>query len=121
MIDLSNNDEMQEWWKTPENMRIVRIIREVGVWVLGNFDGCSCCDFKIRNVEIDISCGKGRDRGLWIYSPSLDYWDEVTPNGNNVDLLRPIAEEVIRQVEKSDGRGPIPVHYHEWKNTDSGT
>lgn len=107
---------IEEWWRTPENLRVVRILQEIGADVLGNFDGCCCCGFKIRNVEIDISCGKGRDRGLWIYSPSLDYWDGKSENGSEEELLRPIAEEVQRQVQNSDMRGPLPIHYHEWVN-----
>lgn len=95
-----------------ENMRTAALIKDVGVESLGDFSECTCCDFKVRNVEVDISCGKGRERGLWISSPSLYYY------GEDPSLLKPIAEEVARQVEHSDGRGPLPIHFHAWERED---
>lgn len=88
---------------------VLELIREVGVHRLANWDGCICSHFSIRNVNVDMSCGKGRDRGLWIESRSGDY-----ENGDHDALLRPIAEEVVRQAA-TDGRGPMPIHFHEWK------
>ena len=85
----------------PEHMKVVDLIREVGVDRLGAFDGCACCRFNVRNVDVRIGCGKGPERAVWISSPSLDYEDEA--------LLRPIADEIVRQVEAMDGRGPIGV------------
>lgn len=98
----------------PEHLYVVDLIREVGVGRLGFFDGCTCCSFSVRTVDVDVSCGKGRERAVWISSRSLDYWDQSTPNGNDESLLRPIAEEVAKQVENADGRGPIPLHFHPW-------
>lgn len=96
----------------PENEVVVDLLRDVGVDRLGYFDGCVCCHFKVRNVEIGVSCGKGRDRGIWVSSASLDYYDREL-KGLDEALLRPIAEEVQRQIEASeDGRGPIPIHLH---------
>jgi hypothetical protein len=97
----------------PEHEIVVDLIREVGVARLGHFDGCVCCHFNVRNIEIAISCGKGDERGLWISSPSLDYYLEGTKDDSDPKLLRPIAEEVRRQVEAADTRGPLPVHFHE--------
>lgn len=97
-----------------EPEEVLALVKEIGVGRLGGADGCMCLHFNIRRVDIDVSCGKGRDRGLWISSRSMDYWDSSTANDSSIKMLRPIAEEVARQVEDSDGRGPVPIHYHEW-------
>lgn len=92
---------------------VLAIIKELGIYRLGNCDGCVCSSFSLRNVHVDISCGKGTDRAVRVYSHSGDY-DE-----GHDELLRPIAEEVQRQVEGSDMRGPAPIFFEEWKNTSS--
>lgn len=99
---------VEESWRMSEVEKVVAIIKEVGVWRLGNFDGCCCCKFGLRNVDISVSCGKGGSRGVTVSSDSLDYYE--TASGVGPDVLRPIAEEAARQVENSDGRGPCPVH-----------
>lgn len=90
-----------------EAKEVVELIREVGVFRLGMCDGCICCHFSVRNVDVYIACGKGVDRGIWVSSQSMSYdngeWGDGEP-------LNEIAEEVHRQVEGSDMRGPIPVH-----------
>lgn len=80
----------------------IKLLREVGVHRIGGMDGCSCCEFKIQNIEISVSCGKGMERGIRIFSPSLDYYPDSSE-------LLPVAEEVRRQVEKNDGRGQCPI------------
>lgn len=89
----------EESWKMSEPEKVVAIIKEVGAWRLGNWDGCTCSRFSIRNVDIDISCGKGGPRRVRVSSPSCDYID------GDPDL-RTIGEEVARQVQESDGRSP---------------
>jgi hypothetical protein len=98
----------------PMHMVVVDLIREVGVIRLGNFDGCACCRFSVRDVDVEVGCGKGGERAVWVSSPSLEYWDGATANGNDEALLRPIAEEVVRQVSEADGRGPLMVYLHEF-------
>lgn len=93
-----------------EDRQVLDLIKEVTIYRLGNWDGCSCSHFSVRNVNVDISCGKGRDRGIFVHSNSMDYDD--------VELLRPIAEEVKRQVEECDGRGPISFYLQKWKRSD---
>ncbi len=104
----------------PEHEVVVDLIREVGVGRLGNFDGCVCCHFEVRNVSVDVACGKGRNRGVWVSSGSLDYYDQEQ-NCLDESLLRPIADEVKRQIEDADGhmRGTIAAHCRAWcKSTD---
>lgn len=102
--------DVEQSWKMDEPEKVVAIIKEVGVWRLANWDGCICSRFSIRNVDVDISCGKGSDRGIRIDSPSMDYWNEDTADDCDEKLLRPIAEEVKRQIENGgDHRGPIPI------------
>ena len=100
-------DKIEEWWRASEPERVVAVLRDVGMWRLANHDGCTCGSASIRNVDIDVSCGKGRPRGIWVSSGSMDYEDK--------EDLRPIAEEVQRQIQESDHRGEIPIHLHEWR------
>lgn len=91
---------------------VVDLVREIGVSRLIGYDGCYCGQFEVRRVKVDIACGKGRDRAIWIWSHSDDFCNsEYKPDEEN---LRPIAEEVARQVEESDWRGPLPIHYRKW-------
>jgi hypothetical protein len=100
---------VEQSWKMSEPEKVLAIIKEVGTWRLANFDGCVCSSFSIRNVEVDISCGKGRDRAVRVYSCSFDYEE------NHDELLRPIAEELKRQIEESCHRGLIPISFKPWK------
>lgn len=80
---------------------VARIIREVGCDTLGNWDGCCCSSFSIRNVDVEIRCGKGGDEhAVYVHSVSMDYDDK--------ELLRLIAAEVAKQVDEKSGRaGPV--------------
>ncbi len=95
-----------------EQEQVVALIREVGINRLGNWDGCCCSRFSIRNVDVDIACGKGRHQGLWISSGSLDYGDTDAEQERS---LRPIADEVVSQLrEKSSRDDNWKVHFREW-------
>lgn len=85
---------------------VLALVKSLGIWRLGNLDGCCCSRFSLRNVDVDIACGKGRKRGVYVSSASMDYDDP--------ELLRPIAEEVRQQLEECDHRGPAPIHLREW-------
>jgi hypothetical protein len=85
----------EESWKMSEPEKVVAIIKEVGAWRLGNWDGCTCSHFSIRNVQIDVGCGKGSPRNVHVSSRSGDY------DGENA-ALRMIGEEVARQVQEAD-------------------
>ena len=101
----------EESWKMTEPDKVVALIREVECWRLGNWDGCVCSHFSIRNVNVDISCGKGRDQAVWMYSGSLDYWDGVSANDCDAEMLAPIMDEVIRQLAEQSGRGGTFARY----------
>lgn len=88
---------VEQSWKMTEPEKVVSLIRLLECWRLGNWDGCCCSRFSIRGVDVDISCGKGGQQAVWVSSPSLDYMDK--------ELLRPIMDEVIRQVTEQSGRG----------------
>ena len=92
---------VKQSWAMKEPQQVLEIIKQLGIWRLGNLDGCCCSRFSVRNVDVEISCGKGGPRCVRVSSPSLDYMA--------VELLRPIAEEVKRQLEECDGRGPAPI------------
>jgi hypothetical protein len=110
-----SEDELRRWWNTPEHQRVVEVISDAEVARLANFDGCICSRFSVRNVDIEIGCGKGGKRGVFISSPSLDYWDGESADDCDPELLRPIAEEIVRQLAGGDwdGRGPLPIFYNE--------
>jgi hypothetical protein len=91
---------------------VVDLVKEVGVSRLVGYDGCFCGQFEVRSVKVDIACGKGRDRAIWIWSHNDDFYDSEYKL--DTEALRPIAEEVAKQVEEADCRGPLPVHYREW-------
>lgn len=89
----------EESWRMSEPDKVLAIIKEVGLWRLGNWDGCCCSQFSLRNVEIDISCGKGREQAVWMSSRSMDYDED--PEGQ----LTPVMDEVVRQLSEGSGRG----------------
>lgn len=98
----------KELWRMSEPNRVVAIIQDVGLWNLGNWDGCCCSHFSIRNVDIDISCGKGREQAVWVSSRSMDYDEPL--------LLEPIMKEVVYQLERDSNRGGTFAEYYvPWK------
>ncbi len=101
---------VEESWKMREPEKIVAIIKAVEIWRLANFDGCICSRFSVRNVDVEISCGKGGERGVFVSSRSLDYWKEGTLDDNDEEMLRPIAEEVAKQAA-TDHLRPLPIFY----------
>lgn len=102
--------DAQESWNMDEPEKVLALVKEVKVWRLSNAAGCICGGFEIRNVHVDICCGKGRDRAVYVWSHSLDY-----PEEDAEKMLGPIGKEVAQQVEASDLRGPIPIRLHEWR------
>lgn len=99
-------------WPVSEPERVAALIREIQCWRLGNWDGCCCSRFSLRNVDVDISCGKGREQAVWVSSPSMDYDGEKD--------LRPIMDEVVRQLNEQSGRLPqFAQYFKEWKNPHS--
>ena len=103
--------DVRQSWKMSEPEKVLALIKALGIWRLGNLDGCCCSNFIIRGVGIDIACGKGRNRGVFVFNHSMDYEDYKDP-----ELLRPIAEEVKHQLEECDGRGPAPICLREWSH-----
>jgi hypothetical protein len=80
-----------------EPEKVVALIRDIGCERLGHWDGCCCSRFSVRNVDVEIACGKGsREQAVWVSSESLDY-----VNGRG---LEPVMAEVIRQVVEQSGR-----------------
>lgn len=109
----------EEGWKMSEPEKVLAIIKELGVWVLGNWDGCCCSKFSIRNVDVDIACGKGRNQGVYVSSDSMDYLNQDLIMDE--DLLRPIAEEVAKQCDEHAWRSKkFEYHIRAWdKEKDS--
>ena len=86
---------------------VVSLIREVGCERLGFWDGCCCSSSSVRGVSVDISCGKGREQAVWVSSHHMDYNDKTS--------LRPVMDEVIRQLEDKSGRGGgFARYFAEW-------
>jgi hypothetical protein len=100
---------VEQSWAMSEPEKVVALLKENQLWRLAHWDGCCCSNFSVRNVNIDISCGKGREQAVWVSSTSGDYDDET--------LLRPIMAEVIKQLTGHSGRGGVfAEHFSAWMN-----
>ena len=102
MIDLYS---VERSWGMSEPEKVVALIRSVQCWRLGDWDGCVCSGFSVRNVDVDISFGKGREQAVWVSSTSMNY--------ENAELLRPIMDEVVGQLRKQSWRGGEFAQYFE--------
>lgn len=100
----------EESWKMTETEKVVAIIKEVECWRLGYWDGCCCSEFSVRSVNVDIACGKGREKAVRI-SGGADH---------DAETLKPIMAEVMRQVEEQSGRGPGFAQYINEVRIDGG-
>jgi hypothetical protein len=69
----------------------VDLIRRVGVWKLGAYDGCNCAHFEVQAVRVDISCHKSQQT-VEVKSVVADDY------GCNRAMLDAIAAEVVRQL-----------------------
>jgi hypothetical protein len=83
--------------------RVDLLISAIGCSRLGNWDGCVCSQFSIRNVDVEIACGKGsKPQGVRVSSTHGDYTDRA--------MLEMIADTIVEQLEASCSRsGPWPV------------
>lgn len=94
---------MENWLEKQRVEPVLALIKREGVQGLGFWDGCACCHFSVRGVKVEVGCGKGSQRAVWVSSRSCDFAD-------GDPALRPIAEEVARQVEDADGRGKMAIY-----------
>ena len=76
---------------------VVDLIREVGIYRLGLPDGCPCTDFEVQNVGVSVSCHKSGNHGVRIWTKHMDYCR--SDYSICTEALRPIADEVLRQVD----------------------
>lgn len=74
----------------------LKLISEIGVGVLGGFDGCACTAFSVQGVNVDVSCRKS---GKYIRVSSRH------DDAFRADLQM-IANEVERQIMEFD---PTPL------------
>jgi hypothetical protein len=95
---------IHESWKMSEPSKVIAIIRDVGCWRLGHWDGCCCSHFSVRDVTIEISCGKGAEQAVWVYSASSEW------SGRSADL-RAIASVVLDELRINSGRSDNWVVY----------
>lgn len=72
------------------------LIREKGIYGLGWHEGCPCTDFVVHSVHVDVSCHKS-EQTIRVYSHHIDFCDEQYRR--DPTFLRPIADEVLRQVD----------------------
>jgi hypothetical protein len=90
---------IHESWEMSEPSKVIAIIRDVGCWRLGHWDGCCCSHFSVRDVTIEISCGKGREQGVWVYSAHSFY------AGRTDDFdLQGIADVVLDELRRGSGQ-----------------
>jgi hypothetical protein len=72
--------------------RAVQFIREIGVYRLSPPDGCPCAQFGVHGLVVQVSCHKS-GKYVTVEAESCDYM------GDSEERLRPIADEVLRQVD----------------------
>ncbi len=102
-------------WGLKLSEGVVELIREVGAYRLGGYDGCPCTSFEVQSVSVHVSCHKS-DYSVRVHSHNVDYCDEKY--ALDTRLLQPIADEVLRQV--AEGRGieyadEMPIKFQTWE------
>lgn len=65
------------------------LIRTVGVWELGAYDGCNCSYFEVQGVKVELSCHKS-EKSLIVTNTHGD--------GANEAMLKAVADEIMRQL-----------------------
>lgn len=101
----------------------LELIRREGVFGLGGYDGCLCTSFRVRGIDVDISCRKS--------SGGLDGTIEPTFYGTTVrvyarsgdvggDALRAIAEEIASQLRAGGSGEAIAVRYCDYTHDKDG-
>ena len=97
---------------------VLDILRKIGIDRLGYWDGCCCGEFHIHGVNIDVACGKGRNKGVYISARYDDFCDPDTGKTDE-NLLQPVADEVVAQLEEKSSRAKVwPVHFRAWEKSD---
>ena len=107
---------MSQWQQSMVN-GVIDLIREVGIYRLGGYDGCPCTSFEVQSVSVDVSCHKS-SQCVRVHSHHMDYCDD----NHRLDksLLQPIADEVLRQVDEhyggnGDYRAGYSVKFQTWE------
>lgn len=80
------------------------LIRRVGVWELGAYDGCDCAHFEVQAICVEVSCGKSQQT-VEVHSVVADDY------GANRAMLEAVAAEVLRQL----GERVDPEYSEEYK------
>lgn len=65
------------------------LIRQVGVWELGAYDGCNCAYFEVQAVKVELSCHKS-GKSITVINTHSD--------GANEAMLHAVAAEIMRQL-----------------------
>ena len=97
-------------WKNPDIDHVLGLIKDQSIYQFSATDGCMCGGFELKEIHVDISCGKGLPRVVRVWSNSGDYGYEEEQEV----LFKDIEEEVRRQVMEADGRGEMKLIYHKW-------
>lgn len=92
---------------------VISIVDEVGLYRLAGSDGCACGRFIVRGLEVEIGCGKGDRRGVWVSSRHMDWSDDDASRAR-------VGQAVAQIVKDTDERGPIPVYLSSWADHRAG-
>lgn len=93
--------------------QVLDILKEMTIYRLSLCDGCMCGGFELRGITVQISCGKGGRRAVWVSPDHNGDFEDEDP------LLTPILKEVISQVMEADGRGEMSGFLHPWNREDN--
>lgn len=96
------------------------LIKEKGIFGLGDYDGCMCCHFEVNGVHVDISCRKSSDGAMF----DGFYGTTVRVSSRHMDSdasgLAEVAVVVIEQVQENEGHLPINLRFCDYEHDANG-
>lgn len=96
--------------------KALELIKANGIFGLGDYDGCMCCNFEVCGVQVDISCRKSSGSSLF---PDF-YGTTVRVHSRHMDAtaddLKLVAAEVIKQVREREGHLPIQLRFCDYSD-----
>lgn len=90
--------------------KAVELIRQLGIFGLGECDGCACCHFEVQGVSVSISCHKS-EHCVRVYSHHMD---------RDPMALESVAAEVLLQLNSFTSAKEYRVRFCEYSDDHVG-
>lgn len=101
------------WVNVPDAAAMVALLRKYSFWGLAGADGCICGSIEVFGISVDVSCRKSSDGVI----PSGFYGTIVRVVAHHIYAsesdVRPVAEEMVRQVHEGYAHLPVYVLFTE--------